>query len=421
MIGDSGSIDLARVRLRTLILLCAAQILGGLSMGASLALGSILGEELSGSGSLAGVPTTVLTLGAAAAGLPLAALAQRRGRRPALATGLLIAACGAVVVAVAVDTRWFLLLLIGMAGVGAGTAVGLQARFAATDLSAPTTRGRDLSLVVWMTMVGAVAGPALIPAGARVAAALGLDDLAGPFLIGAAGSLLAAGVLIVGLRPDPLHLAGSTRESADDTTWADVVSGIRRTPRARAAVATVVSAHAVMIAVMALTPVHLHHGGASLTIVGLSISAHLAGMYFLAPVMGVSADRFGRVQTILAGQAILVIACLVGFLGADSRPGLVAALILLGVGWSASTVAAAALLTESVDVAIRTRAQGFSDTVMSLAGAVAGAVAGVVVGAFGYPVLVLGSAAVAVVTAVQVGIDGRPARWNPLSSKDMCA
>ncbi|ROZ98013.1 MFS transporter [Gordonia sp. OPL2] len=396
-----------RVQLRTVVLLCLAQVLGGLAMGASLALGAILGERLSGAESLAGLPTTVLTLGAAAAGLPLAALAQRSGRRPALATGFLIAAAGACVVAVAVDTGWFALLLVGMAGVGSGTAVSLQSRFAATDLATPRTRGRDLSLVVWMTMVGAVAGPALLPIGADVADIAHIDELAGPFVIGAAGSAAAALVLLLGLRPDPLRFSadGAPTAMAAKPSLLQGFDTIRQTPGSRNAVASVVSAHAVMVAVMALTPVHMTHGGASLTVVGLSISAHVAGMYALAPVMGLLTDRLGRVPTVLVGQALLLASCIAGFVLHHSQTGLVVALVLLGLGWSAATVAGSTMLTDSVAVAMRPRVQGITDTSMSLAGAIAGALAGVVVGLFGYPVLVLAAGAVSIAAAVYLVVD----------------
>lgn len=404
----------AAIQRRTVVLLCLVQVLGGVSMGGALALGAILGEELSGTESLAGLPTTVLTLGAAAAGLPLAALASARGRRPALATGLLVAAAGTIIVALGVDRGWFLMMLAGMMALGSGTAASLQARFAATDLAAPETRGRDLSLVVWMTMVGAVVGPALVPLGATVAGWVGMADLAGPFLLGAVGCLCAATVLLLGLRPDPL--IESNRGYSDPRArpaLAEGLSAIVHNPSARAALAAVVSAHAVMVGVMALTPVHMHHGGASVTLVGLSISAHIAGMYALSPVMGVLADRLGRVPVILGGQAVLVASCVAGFVFVDSQAGLVVALVLLGIGWSASTVAASTLLTDAVDTTRRAAAQGVSDTSMSLAGAGAGALAGVVVGAFGYAALVLGAGTIAVVTAAYVVADGARGRRPP--------
>jgi MFS family permease len=61
----------------------------------------------------------------------------------------------------------------------------------------------------------------------------------------------------------------------------------------------------------------------------------------------------------------------------------------LGLGWSASIVAGSTLLSESVPVDLRASAQGLSDLVMGLAGAVAGAVSGVIVAAWSYPTLTL--------------------------------
>jgi MFS family permease len=61
-----------------------------------------------------------------------------------------------------------------------------------------------------------------------------------------------------------------------------------------------------------------------------------------------------------------------------------AALFVLGLGWSAGLVAGSALLTDSVPAAARAAAQGLSDLVMSSAAALGTAVAGVVVAQAGY-------------------------------------
>ena len=63
---------------------------------------------------------------------------------------------------------------------------------------------------------------------------------------------------------------------------------------------------AVMVAVMALTPVHMQDHGSELRIIGITISLHIAGMFALSPVMGWISDRIGPMPTILAGQITLV-------------------------------------------------------------------------------------------------------------------
>ena len=65
---------------------------------------------------------------------------------------------------------------------GSMSAVNLQARFAATDVASEQTRGRDLSIVVWSTTIGAIAGPNLFEPSARFSEALGLEQHAGAYL-----------------------------------------------------------------------------------------------------------------------------------------------------------------------------------------------------------------------------------------------
>jgi MFS family permease len=56
-------------------------------------------------------------------------------------------------------------------------------------------------------------------------------------------------------------------------------------------------------------------------------------------------------------------------------------LFLLGLGWSASTVGGAALLTATLPVEEKTNVQGLSDALMNLSGAFGGAIAGSVLAA----------------------------------------
>ena len=153
---------------------------------------------------------------------------------------------------------------------------------------------------------------------------------------------------------------------------------------------------------MAMTPVHLALHGVIIPLIGLTISLHTAGMYGLSPVFGWLADRFGRASVILLGQGILLASLVVNWASPDSTFATTIALILLGLGWSAATVAGSALLTESVEPQDRTTVQGFSDTVMSLAGAGGGALAGVVLAAVGYGLLNVASMVLVVSVTIAV-------------------
>lgn len=400
------------VQRRTVAVLSVAQIFAGIGTGATVSIGSILAVELSGSSAWAGAVATVMTLGAALAALPLASLADRRGRRIGQVTGLSAALLGAVLIVLSVVSGLFILLVMGAAGIGVGTAATLQARFAAVDLADAEHRGRALSAVVWAVTVGAVAGPNLIQPGAVVGQALGLPPVAGPFVISAAGLLLATILLFAGLRPDPLLLArelvtgqGAVQPAASRPTLArrpgsgSLIRGLRAIRQSKAAwlaLAAVVGAHGVMVGVMSMTPLHLqelvagpgHAGhaatGAVLVIIGFTISLHIAGMFALSPVMGWLTDKAGRTETIMIGFGTMIVAVAVAGFGQDSTVAVAVGLVLLGMGWSASTISGSTLLAESVVQGSRVVVQGVSDMLMGVAGAVGGATSGLVLSGAGY-------------------------------------
>lgn len=374
--------QLAAVRRRTLAVLSAGQILGGIAFGATISLGAVLSAELSGNDSLSGWAAAAVTLGAAASAIPLASLARTRGRRPALALGLGVALVGVLVVISATALRAFPLLLAGIFLIGAGQAANLQSRFAAADLATDKSRGRDISIVVWATTIGAVLGPNLVGPGEQLGSVVGMPPLTGPYLFTVVAQLLAVALYLLTLRPDPLLLA--QRMARDASAHGTKIARADRPVAARFAIVAIAGSHAVMVAVMAMTPIHLLHHGATLTVVGLTISLHIAGMYALSPLFGWLADRLGRVTTILIGQVVLAASLLVAGVGAESAVAVTVSLVLLGLGWSASTVAGAALLTEMTAENLRTRRQGRSDLVMNLVGAGGAIGAGVLLSWIGF-------------------------------------
>ena len=401
--------DRRALQRRVVRVLALGQVLGGLGVGASLALGALLVTEVSGSPAWSGMAATMNTLGAALLAVPLARLAQAHGRRISLSTGALTAVAGAAVTVGAAVLASFPVLLAGLALLGAGSALNLQSRFAATDLARDETRARDLSLVVWSTTIGAVAGPNLFEPGEAIGRALGLPELTGGFVIALVAQAAGALVYLTALRPDPLLLALADGEAAGRgrPSSAGGLAVLRSSPSARRAVLTVALSHATMVALMSMTPVHLTGHGASLSVVGRTISLHVAGMYALAPVFGRLADRAGRRPAVLLGQALLVASLVLSWLGAGSPVLVTAALVLLGLGWSASTVAGSTLVAEAVPPARRPALQGVSDLVMNLAGAVGGALAGPVLAHVGFGGLGL---VLLVPVAAVVGMTAVPAR-----------
>jgi MFS family permease len=176
------------------------------------------------------------------------------------------------------------------------------------------------------------------------------------------------------------------------------------------AIGSIAGSHAVMVSVMSMTPVHLAHGGAALTVIGLTISLHVAGMYALSPVFGWLSDRIGRIATILVGQALLAASLGVTAVAGLSATLVTLGLILLGLGWSATTVAGSALVADLTSGVTRTRLQGRTDLVMNISGAGGAALAGPVLALFGYAGLALAAGVLVVlVTGANLAVPRRRA------------
>ncbi|MEU3356431.1 MFS transporter [Streptomyces sp. NPDC037389] len=395
--GSPGRPDLAAVQRHTVRVLMTAQVVAGIGMGSMLSSGGLLVENLTGSRSVAGLATTLTTLGAALMSVPLAALSRARGRRAGLGTGWLVAAAGAMVVLAGAGLRAPVPTLLGMLLIGAASAANLQSRYAATDLAEPEARAGALSLVVWATTVGSVLGPNLSGPGEAVARPLGLPGPAGTFVFSVGAFVAGWAVIHKGLHRGLPTTAAMAATATTITESARTTSPPRFRTRMRAAAGHVLASpaaltglgalvvgHAVMVSVMTMTPVHLAHHGASLSVVGLTISLHILGMYGLSPLVGRAADRLGRIPVILAGQAVFAAATvLAGTAGGRQWP-VTAGLFLLGVGWSCATVAGSALLSESVAAEHRSETQGLSDMLMNLVGAAGAALSGVVLAGYGY-------------------------------------
>ncbi len=417
-------VDAELVQRRTVRTLVGTQVAAGLGVSSGVAVAVLLASNVLGRPDLAGFVQSAQVLGSALLALPAAGLAVRFGRRAGLSLVLAMASAGGLLAIAGAELRFFPFLMLGMALYGGGTTAGLQSRYAAIDLALPARRGRTLSMVVWSTTIGAVVGPNLVGPAGRLGEWVGIEPLAGPLLFGAVALLAAAALVWVLLRPDPLVLARTLADVPSPGAAAEPVQkrrgglragvrAVRGSPRAMLGMGAVVIAHTVMVSVMVMTPIHMDHGHASLTVIGLVISIHIAGMFAFSPVRGWLADRVGRLPVIMLGGAVLLVAvALAGTAPEGHSAGLTAGLFLLGLGWSACLVAGSTLLSESVALEERPIVQGTSDLLMGLAAASGGAVAGLVVGRLGYGVLNAGASVLAATLLAGVALTASRASRN---------
>ena len=383
---------------RTLNSLRFAQVPGQAAVAGMVAVVTLLAGDLLGSDRLAGLGSASFTVGAALTSIPLAAYMRRRGRRRGLAGALAIGAIGSAIAAFGGETRLFPIFLIGMVAFGAGQAATLQGRYVAADLAEPSKAGTAIAAIVWVGTLGAIFGPLLTPVEKAMADAVGLEELVGPFIVASALFAVAAVVISVRLRPDPLEVLGTIDPHAERVRPLRQIrrsaSVITASPNARLGLAAMAISQGAMVGVMTMTPPHMKdhdHGDLS----AIVIAVHIVGMYGLAPIVGSRVDRLGANRAIRIGAVVLGCGT-VSTVAAGYVPALMfVGLFLLGLGWSVGLIGGSALLTGSVPESTRVEVQGTADLTMSMCGAVAAFSSGFVKESFGFHLLANGAAGLA--------------------------
>lgn len=347
---------------------------------------SLIAEQVTGSASLSGIPNTMGTIGSAAGAATLSALSFKIGRRRTFTIGFALAMVGSLLAAASVGIGSLPVLLIAMAVLGFGRSVSQLARFAAGDLRQPERRASAISLIVWASTIGAVAGPLLLGPTSTMASLAGFDQLIGPIMVGVIGFALAAALMFTGLRPEPLTLsvALESEHSGESSRLREILA----IPTVRLAIVALMTSQFVMVLIMTMTPIHIRGNDGDLGTVGIVMMAHTLGMFAIAPITGRLIDRHGPRRIIMVAVAVLVVASLIAVAAPTANTAvLVVGLFLLGVGWNFGFVAASTELQIGLPMADRLKIQGIADSVTWISGGLGAAISGVIVGVSSYVAL----------------------------------
>jgi len=382
--------DRAALQLKTLRILTSGQIIGAAALASAVTVGAYVVQDILGQKTpWGGIATATVTIGTAVMAQVLSRLMMRRGRRPGLQLGYILATCGALIAALGAQHSVLWLFLSGLFLFGNGQASNLLARYAATDLAEPEHRAQAMSRIVFASTFGAVFGPLLIsPAEAAGQDWFGLHKYTGPWLLSATVLFFAFLNTALRLRPDPLVVSGGIvlRTDAKLPSIPEALSVVVATSKGKLALASMVISQATMVAVMTMTPVHMKlHGHETLS--QYVVSLHIAGMYAFSPLVGRHADRKGTTSTVLIGSGLLVLATIMSALSGEAAIMLFPALWLLGIGWNFGLIGGSAMLLESVPAEKRVTVQGSADLMMSFCGGLAGLSSGFIRKAVGYHLL----------------------------------
>jgi MFS family permease len=376
---------LARVQERIVAVLFTSSGLFSASMIATFTLSPIIAAELSGNDIAAGWPNTLSLVGRAAFAVPFGYLMDRFGRRMSLSFGYAIAVLGSIISIWAVITMSFAAFMAGALLLGMARAGADQSRYIGAEVFTFNRRAKVIGIIVSAGTIGAILGPLLVPLSTGWMNSIGMSEWAGPFVISVLLLVITIAVVFLFLRPDPQQLGQATanQEAAEDPQNIEniAVDGrplreIFAAPMVQLAVLSMVMSFFVMTVLMVITPLHMDRHDHSTSAISGVIMAHTLGMFGLSWFTGWLIDRFGRVQMIVAGAAVLLLSSVLAPLSLRV-PILALALFLLGLGWNFCFVAGSTLLSDALAQQERGKAQGASEMLVAIGSGAASFLSGV--------------------------------------------
>jgi MFS family permease len=333
---------------RNVSLLAVSQALANTTQGVLLSIVALVGNALAADKALSTLPHAVQWIGVMVAAVPVSMLMRRLGRRPAFMIGALFGTVAALFAAFAVARGSFWLFTAALFLFGWFSAVAQHYRFAAAEAADEHFRSRAISLVIGGGVVAAFVGPQiakwthllLVPEYLATLLALGVVPL----------TLLLTLPWVAMPKPPAARRADSGRPMGDIVVQ----------PAFIVAVLAAVIGWGAMVLMMASTPIAMEGHGHHFEDAAFVVQWHIFGMYAPGFFTGWLIARFGVINVLLAGLAMMALAAVNGLLGTAVTNFWIAN-ICVGTGWNFLFVGATTLLTYTYTPAERAKAQGVND------------------------------------------------------------
>jgi MFS family permease len=308
---------------------------------------ALVGQRLSPSEALTTFPVAMQMLGLLLATIPASWLMARIGRKAGFSLGNLLGVSGTVLgfYALQMDDFWLFSAATFLIGIGIGFAT--LYRFAAIEASSNASTA--LSAVMASGVIAAILGPNMA---VWVNHHYPHVNYANVFLALLGLYLLALCLLQLVTFNDVKK--SDVAESA--RAWRDIVFQ----PKFVMAVLVAMVSYTTMNLLMTATPLAMHRHGFDLAESALVIEWHVLGMFVPSFFTGKLIQRFGQVNMMFAGIALVIGCCLINLLGLTHAHFLLA-LTFLGVGWNFMFISATQMVSETYRPAERAKAQGTNE------------------------------------------------------------
>jgi len=371
---------------RNIFILACCQALLLTNSAGLIAMNALVGYSLVDTKTLATLGATTYVLGSALATMPMSLWMAKVGRRRGFMAGALVNVLGCAIAVVALLQGSFVLYCVATAVIGIYNAVGLQYRFAATEVAAPADKARAISLVLAGGIVGGFLGPAITRWGQHMFA----TPFLGSFVMLAGVAILALAVqsLVNVPKPSAAERSGGGRPLRE----------IIRQPVFIVAALSGGLGYGLMNLLMTATPLAMSFCSLPYSQAALVIQWHVVGMYAPGFFTGSLIKRMGILRVIIAGVVLMVAGSLVALNGV-TLAHFVAALVLVGIGWNFMYTGGTTLLTESYAPAEKARTQGANDFIVFSIMGVSSFFSGALVSAAGWEVMNWGALPVLVLIA----------------------
>ncbi len=355
-----------------------------------IAINGLAGYLLAPSKTLATMTVTTQIIGSALATMPASLLMQKVGRRTGFQIGTLFGVVGALIATLAIWLSSFWLLCFGTFVLGAYGAFGGFYRFAAADAAEPAFRPRAISLVVAGGLVGGLIGPAL---------STWTRALTQPEFLASYASLVGFSLLTM-LVLTQLSIPKLPASAA--TAPPRALKEIAAQPAFIVAVLASGIGFGVMNLLMTATPLAMSFCGHPYGAAASVIAAHVIAMFAPSFVTGSLITRFGVLQVIAVGIALMFCCVAVAFAGLEIA-NFWWALVLLGVGWNFMYVGGSTLLTETYQPNEKAKVQGTHDLLVFCTTATSSFASGVLINRAGWATLHWTAVPFLVICVVAVG------------------